>query len=96
MFPNEISLGKISNTYIEDFRVVVSTTDADVNSFAFLTGGNPVQPPATEWTQYTYGLDGFVGEQIFLAINCVSVDKFAFIVDDIFIGGPRVGGPEDY
>lgn len=80
-------------SYIEDFRVAVSTTDADVNSFAFLTGGNPVQPPATEWTQYTYGLDGFVGEQIYLAINCVSVDKFAFMVDDIFIGGPRIGGP---
>ena len=23
----------------------------------------------------------------------MSVDKFAFMVDDIFIGGPRVGGP---
>jgi hypothetical protein len=51
-----------------------------------------MEAPAA-WTQYTYDLNSYVGEQIYLAINCVSDDAWVFLVDDIYIGGPQVGEP---
>lgn len=48
------------------------------------------------WTQYTYDLNSYAGQQIYLAINCVSDDAFVFMVDDIYIGGPQVGDPATF
>jgi hypothetical protein len=77
---------------LERFKVGVSTTDTEVSSFTFLTGTDYMEAPAA-WTQYTYDLNSYVGEQIYLAINCVSDDTWVFLVDDIYIGGPQVGEP---
>jgi citrate lyase gamma subunit len=77
---------------LECFKVGVSTTDTEVSSFTFLTGTDYMEAPAA-WTQYTYDLNSYVGEQIYLAINCVSDDTWVFLVDDIYIGGPQVGEP---
>ncbi len=84
-----------AKTYDEDnglerFKVAVSTTNTDVGSFTFLTGSRFVEAPL-EWTQHTYSLDAYAGQQVYLAINCVSDDAFIFMLDDIYIGGAKVG-----
>jgi hypothetical protein len=80
---------------LERFRVGVSTTDTEVSSFTFLTGTDYMEAPVA-WTQYTYDLNSYAGQQIYLAINCVSDDAFVFMVDDIYIGGPQVGDPATF
>lgn len=65
---------------LERFKVLVSTTGTDPNSFTQISPGNYIQPP-TEWTQYQYPLD-YPGEVIYVAIQCVSNDAFVFMVDD--------------
>jgi hypothetical protein len=74
---------------LERFKVGVSTTGtAPANFTTFLTGATFVQAPTT-WTQYTYSLSAFVGQTIYIGIQCVSQDAFVFMVDDIAIGQPK-------
>ena len=82
----------VHGSFLESFRVGISTTDTDVSSFTFLTGSDSVKAPAA-WTQYKYDLGAYEEQQIYLAINCVSDDVWAFLVDDIYIGGHQVGDP---
>jgi len=77
------------------FKVGVSTTGTAPANFTFLTGSNYIEAPAA-WTQYTYNLDAYAGQQIYLAINCVSNDSFVLMVDDIFIGGLRYDGSKAF
>ena len=39
-----------------------------------------------EWTEYSYDLSSYAGQTIKLAINCVSLDIFGVMIDDIFVG----------
>ena len=34
----------------------------------------------------TYNLDAYAGQDVYLAINCVSDDSFVLMIDDIFVG----------
>ena len=70
------------------FKVGVSTTGTAPANFTFISGSNYIEPPAA-WTQYTYNLDAYAGQQIYLAINCVSNDSFVLMIDDIFIGASK-------
>ena len=78
----------ISDYGLDRFKVGVSTTGTTPSDFTFLTGSGYVQAP-TAWTQYTYNLDAYAGQQVYLAINCVSDDSFILMVDDIFIGASK-------
>ena len=77
------------------FKVGVSTTGTAPANFTTISTGAYIEVPAA-WTQYTYNLDAYVGQQIYLAINCVSDDSFAFMVDDIFIGDFKVGDSKGF
>jgi hypothetical protein len=73
---------------LERFRVAVSTTGTATTDFTnVLTSGTHVNAPTT-WTKYSYDLSTFAGQDIRVAINCVSNDAFLFMVDDIFLGIP--------
>ena len=48
---------------------------------------------STEWTEYSYDLSSYAGQTIKLAINCVSLDIFGFMFDDIFVGNPNWSNP---
>lgn len=68
---------------LEKFRVGVSTTDTQTTSFTIISAGNFVLNPATaEWVQYTYSLDAYQGQNVYIAIHCVSDDQFGFAIDD--------------
>lgn len=80
----------MSSSYLEDFRVGVSTLATIIpQGFQYVTGGTPVTAPAS-WTEYIYDLSAYDGQTVYLAIRCVSNDKFIFMVDDFSIHS--VGG----
>ncbi len=81
----------MSNTYLEDMRVGVSTIPAPIpQGFQnYLTGANPVQVPAA-WTEYVFDLSAYDGQSIYLCIRNVSNDEFILFVDDFSIHS--VGG----
>jgi hypothetical protein len=64
----------------EEFNVAISTTDTDPNSFVFIASGDV--PQAIDWEEFTYNLDNYAGESVYIAINHVAADQFGFQVDD--------------
>jgi hypothetical protein len=68
---------------LEKYNILVSTTDMNPSSFTLLEG--PLSAPADDWAYVTYSLDAYVGQQVYVAIQCVSNDAFVFMVDDISI-----------
>ena len=70
---------------LERFNVLLSTTNNTHTSFTVkLSGNNYIEAPL-EWTQYTYDLSAYDGRTVYVAIQCVSSDAFAFLIDDILI-----------
>ena len=67
----------------EQFKVGVSTTNTDPGSFAFIS---PLVTVPIGWTHYEYDLSAYAGQNIYLAINCLSQDEFIFMVDDLAVG----------
>lgn len=66
----------------EKFKVLVSTTNTATASFTVISP-NPVTTPSdATWHEYTYNLDAYSGQNIYIAIQCVSQDQFGFAVDD--------------
>ncbi|MBN2541846.1 choice-of-anchor J domain-containing protein [bacterium] len=70
----------------EDFNVLVSTTGNTVPDFTDEIGSE-VQIPF-DYHRYAYDLSTYIGDTIYIAIQCVSVDEFYLVVDHIL--GPRI------
>jgi len=66
----------------ESYNVLVSTTDNDPASFSSIASNE--EAPDT-WTERTYNLSAYDNQDIHIGIQCVSLDKFMFWVDDISI-----------
>ncbi len=74
----------ITDAYgLEKFNVLVSTTDNQPASFTNISGGTIDAPLA--WTEFTYDLSAYDGQTVYIAVQCVSNDAFAFMIDDIEI-----------
>jgi len=69
-----------ANYGLERFKVLVSTTDTNPDSFIQISPGTYIEAPV-DWTQYQYPLN-YPGQVIYVAIQCVSNDAFVFMVDD--------------
>ncbi|MBO4615281.1 MAG: PKD domain-containing protein [Bacteroidales bacterium] len=84
----------ITDSYgLERFNVLLSTTDNSTSSFTVkLSGNNYIEAPTT-WTQYTYSLSAYAGRTVYVAIQCVSNDAYAFMIDDIEITGDCNSAP---
>jgi PKD repeat protein len=67
---------------LEDYEVLVSTSDNNVSSFSVLPDGASQQAPNV-WTQMTYDLSSYDNQDIYLAIHYTSTDKFMFFIDDM-------------
>jgi len=94
----QINLGATGNTLTfwakscdatygaERFKVGVSTTGTATANFTVISPGAFVTttPPVT-WQQYTYNLDAYAGQAVYISINCVSPDMFGFAVDDFLV-----------
>src|SRR5690554_2653194 len=84
---NEVKFWAKSITFdygAERFNVLVSTTDTDPASFTKINDGayTTVQDV---WTEFSYNLDVYAGQQVYIAIQCVSDDAFVFMVDDFSV-----------
>jgi PKD repeat protein len=66
----------------DTYKVLVSTTDNNTTSFTDISG--TVEAPAT-WTQHTYDLSAYDGQDVYVAIQHESTDMFIFFIDDIEI-----------
>jgi len=72
-----------SATYEERFKVGVSNSTNAPSNFTTISTGTYEVAPNAAWTQKTYSLNSYNNQQIYLGINCVSVDAFLFMIDDI-------------
>lgn len=73
---------------LERFTVLVSTTDTNPESFTKISEGEFIEAPEGEWGEFSYDLNDYAGENIYVAIHCVSYDVQMFMVDDITINNP--------
>ena len=71
---------------LERFKVGVSAGGTNPADFTFISGANYVEAPI-EWTQYTYSLAAYAGQQIRIGIQCLSNDAFIFLVDNVVVMG---------
>ena len=75
-----------SSSYPEDFNVKLSTTDSAMASFTVTLAS--ITGQSTTWTRYAYPLESYVGQNVFIAIQCVSVNQWYLYLDDF--SGPEV------
>lgn len=75
---------------LERYNVLVSTSGTAVANFTKISTGTYTEAPL-EWTQVTFDLNAYNGQNIYLAVQCVSNDAFCFMVDDIVINTTAVG-----
>ncbi len=71
---------------LERLRVLISSGTADPAAFSPLHSDAWLAVPAG-WTQYEYDLSSYSEEDIYLALNCVSLDAFVLFVDDLMVTG---------
>ena len=83
----------ISTQYPEKFRVGVSTTGVLPTNFTMITPAAGVTPP-TAWTEYTYSLQAYAGQNVRITIQCVSDDAFALLIDDFKVTATTLGTPD--
>ena len=76
---------------LEDFNVKLSTTGTDISDFT-VTLDSITDAPAS-WTHYTKDLSAYIGDDIHIAVQCVSVDEYYLWVDD-FTGPPIASVPK--
>ena len=67
---------------LESYNVLVSTTNNSIGSFSAIASNETA--PAS-WTQKTYDLSAYAGQDIYVAVQHTSADKFMFFIDDIEI-----------
>jgi len=78
---------------LEQFNIGVSTTGSDPSDFTIVNQGGPETAPVT-WTHKSYNLSAFANHAAWVGIQCVSDDRFIFMIDDIEISG-NVGIAEE-
>ena len=66
---------------LERFKLLYSYNDYNYNQFS---EGDYIEAPTT-WTKYSYSFANFAGNEIYIAIRCVSLDSYVFMIDDISV-----------
>lgn len=77
---------------LEEYKVLISTTNNDPASFTVL--GAQANAPAT-WTQITKDLSAYDGQNVYLAVNYVGTDNFAFMIDNLVLTTTITGVNEE-
>ncbi|MCK9423859.1 MAG: choice-of-anchor J domain-containing protein [Bacteroidales bacterium] len=67
----------------EQYNIAVSTTDLNPSSFVPITS-TPEAAPGV-WTKKTYSLPDYANQTVYVGIQCVTVNGFIFMIDDISI-----------
>ena len=67
----------------ERFKVLISSTSTTPSSFTAISTGNYIEANTDTWLEYTYNIPASYNSQaVYIAIQCVSLDTFVFMVDD--------------
>ena len=83
----------ITDNYgLERIKVGVYRANGAFSSYLAGSASEYIEVPV-DWTNYSYDLSAYAGQNIQLAINCVSDDAMALFIDDIAI--TNVGGSWD-
>ena len=69
---------------LERLRVLISPASSNPDSFKTLHSENFLAVPSS-WTEYSFDLSQYADQDVWLALNCVSLDAFALFVDDILL-----------
>lgn len=77
---------------LERFRVGISTTDPEPGSFEIIYPASPAQyaEAPVVWSEVEVDLSLYDGQEVYIAINCVSDDTFIFMLDSFRVRS--VGG----
>ncbi len=84
-----------SRSLLESFNVLISTTGNTIADFTD-TIESVVDEPI-EWTKHSYKLSDYgvtQGQTVYIAIQCVSEDKYYLYVDDFSITGSGAANPQ--
>lgn len=64
----------------ENFNVAISTSGTDLEDFEYLAEDE--LPAVMEWEEFTYDLDEYAEQEVYLAIQHIGADQFGFMLDD--------------
>lgn len=76
---------------LESYKVLVSPTE-NQDDFKEV---HSAEAPADAWKEVTVDLSDYAGKSIYIAIQCVSHDKFIFMVDNIKVSKPVAGNQSE-
>ena len=77
-----------ANYGLERMKVGIYGGNGTIRTYLAGSETEYVEVP-TAWTEFDYDLSDYAGQDIQLAINCVSADAFALLFDDLFVGNPN-------
>ncbi len=71
---------------LDRIKIGISETGTNQGDFTFIQPGDYIEVPG-EWTEYSFDLSEYAGNEVYIAINCVS-DGYSFMLmlDDIYCG----------
>ena len=64
----------------EIFHVWISTVDTNPNNFTELASN--LTPQVIDWEEFTFDLDAYAGQDVYIATNHVASNQFGFQIDD--------------
>lgn len=76
---------------LEQYNVAVSTETNSPDDFTIISGATPKEAPFENWIEDYYDLTDYNDQAVYIAIQCVSEQKFIFMVDDIEIFTEETG-----
>jgi len=75
---------------LERFEVLLSTTGTDIGDFTVDLSGGEQQAPL-DYTEYSYDLSAYDGQQVYIAIHYMAQDSFVFQMDDFLAEAASLG-----
>ncbi|MDA9317137.1 choice-of-anchor J domain-containing protein, partial [Polaribacter sp.] len=80
-----------SSTYLEEYEVLLSTTNPSEAEFSVVLQASSEAPNA--WTKIIFDLSAYDGQTVYVAIRASSADELYLFVDDVY-SGIEVNAPE--
>lgn len=79
---------------LERFKVGLSTGGTQPSDFTIISGTNYIEPPVV-WTLYSFNIPAsYIGGNVRIAINCISNNAFALLIDDFMMDLYIVGNDD--
>ncbi|WP_299182097.1 choice-of-anchor J domain-containing protein [uncultured Chryseobacterium sp.] len=72
-----------SSSYLEDYEVLLSTTDQTAGAFTTVLQATENAPAA--WTQKTFSLSSYVGQTVYVAIHATDTDQWQLYADTFVV-----------